>query len=336
MAPPFKFPHIIDDDDDTDDESKDFVMVDRYDPKGLGRQMKNKNERTDLLTNVDEAETPLCQICTNDLCVSLTQKLQVAEKDSATHSTYFKQFNSNPDEKENIQQLTAQLNEIDAEERELLAELKTIEDQTERMETEIDEAKKRQHSNDDTVKKFRRTKTIERHRLDKAENDHESLSHCIDYLWVRIKSVGLHRTFRMAFDIVTDKSIATVNSFRLGCLPGVEDVEWSEINAGFGQVALMMASLAKRLNMEYNHYEIVPHAHRSYVRLTDAIGFVRVALYATGFEWNTRFDRATTALLDCIGQLETRIQRLDNGFKLPYTLVGATIQSEWGEAYSIT
>lgn len=48
---------------------------------------------------------------------------------------------------------------------------------------------------------------------------------------------------------------ATINNFRLGQLASVP-VEWNEINAGFGEAALLLQTLAGVVGLEFSEYVI--------------------------------------------------------------------------------
>jgi beclin 1 len=53
----------------------------------------------------------------------------------------------------------------------------------------------------------------------------------------------------MAFFIWKDGEYGTINGLRLGRLPN-ENVEWTEINAAFGQVAMLLV-VSTNLNFKY-------------------------------------------------------------------------------------
>ena len=56
----------------------------------------------------------------------------------------------------------------------------------------------------------------------------------------------------------------TINGFRLGRLPGVH-VEWAEINAAWGQVVLLLSSLAKKMGLKLKRYKLVPFGNYSFL-----------------------------------------------------------------------
>ena len=66
----------------------------------------------------------------------------------------------------------------------------------------------------------------------------------------------------------------TINGFRLGRLPGVH-IEWSEINAAWGQVVLLLSSLTKKMDMRFQRYRLVPFGNQSFLESLDDRSKVR-------------------------------------------------------------
>lgn len=56
----------------------------------------------------------------------------------------------------------------------------------------------------------------------------------------------------------------TINGFRLGRLPN-HPVDWTEINAAWGQTALLLFSLARKINLTFVRYRVVPFGNHSFV-----------------------------------------------------------------------
>lgn len=293
--------------------------------------MEKKFHYSDCLATIHESDTPLCEICTNDLCSSMDSQVRQAEQDAKEHRKFFEQFKQEDEPKQNTIILTAELAELEAEESALLAELKGVNDDITKIEAEITDAER----GADIEEARMRIELQHLHAVDIVNADIESGSLHNDYLIKRINAIGQNRTLSTMFDIRTNAAIGTVNGFRLGSLPDEETVDWSEINASLGQLSLMMAGLAKRLDLTYADYDVVPFGLRSYVRLVDTIGFITLPLYSNTFKWNSRFDRGMVALINCSGQLERQIRQLDGDFKLPYVLELTAIQNGLGKSYSI-
>ena len=54
---------------------------------------------------------------------------------------------------------------------------------------------------------------------------------------------------------------------RLGRLPSVP-VDWWEINAAWGQTALLLTALARKIGLQFSKYKIVPFGNHSYVQVS--------------------------------------------------------------------
>lgn len=83
--------------------------------------------------------------------------------------------------------------------------------------------------------------------------------------------------FSATFNISVVKQIGTINGFRLGRLPD-QPVEWWEINAAWGQAALLLSSLASKTELEFQKYKIVPYGNYSYIQVS-----ISVTLHCTNF-----------------------------------------------------
>ena len=68
-----------------------------------------------------------------------------------------------------------------------------------------------------------------------------------------------------AFYIWHAGPFATINGFRLGRLP-VENVEWAEINAALGQVALLLSTVQNEAPVAFSSIDLFPKGSFSQVR----------------------------------------------------------------------
>ena len=97
-------------------------------------------------------------------------------------------------------------------------------------------------------------------------------------------------------------------------------MEWSEINAAWGQTALLLWALARKVNITFNKYQVVPYGAFSYVKnLSDD---KTLPLYGSGgfrMIFDSKFDMAMVAYLDCLNQFANEVQR-HGAFSLPYEM----------------
>lgn len=114
-------------------------------------------------------------------------------------------------------------------------------------------------------------------------------------------------------------------------------VDWSEINAAWGQTVLLLCALARKIGLTFERYKIVPFGNHSYVEVLNENK--ELPLYGTGgfkFFWDTKFDAAMVAFLDCLTQFQQEVEKRDPEFLLPYKMEkGKVIDPSTGTSYSI-
>ena len=108
-------------------------------------------------------------------------------------------------------------------------------------------------------------------------------------------------------DVINECPLLTCFLFRLGRLPSVP-VEWNEINAAWGQTALLLSCLAKKVDMEFQKYILVPYGSYSYIKVISD-GKVLPLYGSGGFKmiFDTKFDMAMVAFLDCLQQFAAEV-----------------------------
>ncbi|XP_062207935.1 beclin-1-like protein isoform X2 [Phragmites australis] len=136
-----------------------------------------------------------------------------------------------------------------------------------------------------------------------------------------------------AFYISHNGLIGTVNNFRLGHLSSVE-VEWDEINAAWGQAALLLHTMAQYFSPKFK-YRIKIHPMGSYPRVTDINNNTYELFGPVNLFWSTRFDKAMTWFLTCLQEFAEFAISLDKennvppekSLKLPYKIDGDKVGS---------
>ncbi|SPO28976.1 related to Beclin 1 [Ustilago trichophora] len=195
--------------------------------------------------------------------------------------------------------------------------------------------------------------------LSKLEEEKASLAMAVEHdkeLLARLQSTNVYTD---AFCIGHSGGIATINGLRLGRLPG-QPVEWNEINAAWGQTALLLDVLSRKLNIAFRGYRLIPKGSFSVVyRYEDArsqhyssasssSSFLphssanETAESAEGEEtggekavyelygssdWqigrllqSRRFDHAQTGFLACLKQVVDYAAREDPSFQAPHAI----------------
>jgi len=88
---------------------------------------------------------------------------------------------------------------------------------------------------------------------------------------------------------------------------------------------LLLNSLAKRIDLQFKKYKIVPLGSHSYIEDFNELKngkCVPLPLYTSRrhFSWDTQFDKAMVAFLDCVNQFKLAIESKNQRFCLPYKM----------------
>eukprot|EP00300_Choanocystis_sp_HF-7_P041880 c8659_g1_i1.p1 GENE.c8659_g1_i1~~c8659_g1_i1.p1 ORF type:complete len:429 (+),score=101.57 c8659_g1_i1:193-1287(+) len=146
-----------------------------------------------------------------------------------------------------------------------------------------------------------------------------------------------------AFHIWHEGPMGTINSYRLGRLPSIA-VSWEEINAAWGQTALLVATLARKCRFEFTEWIIVPIGSNTRIHKKEKGGRSSSGFELFGSETsigkkllggNRSFDKAMVAFLACVRELAMEVRRRRPTLSLPYAIEDARIGPVDGEMLSI-
>ena len=93
--------------------------------------------------------------------------------------------------------------------------------------------------------------------LQTFRQESESLKTRADTTGRELKHLNSCSACNDAFHIWHRGAFATINGFRLGRLP-TEQVSWAEINAGLGQAAMLLTTIAQHAKLRFTNYRILP------------------------------------------------------------------------------
>jgi beclin 1 len=108
-------------------------------------------------------------------------------------------------------------------------------------------------------------------------------------------------------------------------------VEWTEINAAWGQILLLLATIAEKLNFTFNGYRLKPMGSTSRIdklepssstepKVTTLELFSSGDLTISRMFMHRTFDTAMVAFLECLRQLAEFVEQRDSSVKLPYRI----------------
>lgn len=226
-------------------------------------RLKVRAELFDKLSNHSDINHPMCTECTDTLIEMVDKKLRQAEEDRVDFERYLDELDAST-ESTDVDQLAQELSELNAEEKRLLEELAGLKVQ----EDSLNAAIKSQSAEDQRLKeeqvKYNREYTKFRRELMITEDETRSVDNQLAYAQAQLDRLKNTNVFDATFHIWHDGHFGTINNFRLGRLPSVP-VNWSEINAAWGQTALLLASLARKMGLTFKRYSLVPYGDHSYL-----------------------------------------------------------------------
>jgi len=198
--------------------------------------------------------------------------------------------------------------------------LNTLDSEKQAAKQEFEGHVKERQSLEKQERKFWKEYSKHKRDLILAEDEFRTMDLQNKYINGQLEKLKRTNVFSQTFHIWNSGHFGTINGYRLGRLPSVP-VEWAEINAAWGQTALLLASLAKVVGPDpFQKYQIVPYGSYSYIKVL-ADGKV-LPLYGTGgfrMIWDTKFDQAMLAFLDCLQQFGHEVEK-HGDLILPYEM----------------
>lgn len=320
-----------------------MVSADNIDKQKWSTNFKLKAELFDNLSSNSEIDHPLCEECADSILDIMDKELNIANEELQQYKMYLEkiqlqQQNSNQQHNDhtNISQLEKELAEIKLSEQKLLNELAAIKEEQAALNRALELEQEEKRNLQEQEASYWREYTKHRRELMLTEDDKRSLECQIAYAEEQSEKLKNANIFNVTFHIWHAGHFGTINNFRLGRLP-TASVDWSEINAAWGQTVLLLCALARKINLEFKRYRIVPFGNHSYI---EVIGENKeLPLYGTGgfkFFWDTKFDAAMVAFIDCLTQFQQEVEKRDPKFLLPYKMEkGKIFDPSTGNSYSI-
>ncbi|KAJ8320687.1 hypothetical protein KUTeg_002274 [Tegillarca granosa] len=223
--------------------------------------------------------------------------------------------------------LDEELKQLKAEEEELRKQLESVELERQKVNDLIQKEKQIAKEFDDEEERYWKEYNEFKRQVQDLEDEQRSVDNQLKYAQTQLDKLKKTNVFNATFHIWHSGHFGTINNFRLGRLPSVP-VDWNEINAAWGQTVLLLHSLAKKMNLTFQRYRLVPYGNHSYIEsLTDKSK--ELPLYGSGgfrFFWDTKFDQAMVAFLDCLQQFKEEVEKGDTGFCLPYKMEKGKIE----------
>jgi beclin 1 len=321
------------------DSGNGFTLLGDVEPpvnESLSHRMRVAAELYDILSGQSEVDHPLCEECTDTLLDQLDQQLKTTEDECKDYRDFLERLSSTKVTVDEAS-LDEELRQLEAEEEVLKSQLEEVELQKGRLEESIARETEKGKKLDEEQERYYKERNEFKRQLLEYEDAQKSVDNQLRYARTQLERLKKTNVFNTTFHIWHNGHFGTINNFRLGRLPNIP-VEWTEINTAWGQTVLLLHSLANKMNLTFERYRLVPFGNYSYLEcLSDKSK--ELPLYSSGgikFFWDTKFDQAMVAFLDCLQQFKEQVEKGDDGFCLPYKMDKGRIEDpSTGTAYSV-
>lgn len=294
----------------------------------LSHYVRKSARLFDLVSSTSDIDHPLCEDCSDSLLTLLEQQLSQAEEECLEYKHFLSKITKENDD-ENISSLDVlerELSSLHAEELELKTELKDLVHRHELLTKEIEDETKEESLVQQEEEKYWKSYSVHRNQKFQVLDEQISLECQLRFTRSNLDRLKQTNAFNAAFHLWHIGHFGTINGLRLGRLPSVP-VDWEEINAAWGQVTILLSALARKVNLVFHRYKLLPFGSQSCIE--DLVENKVFPLYGSGgfrFLWDAKFDSGMVSFLECLQQFQQKVegaQKSDDdtgrlNFQFPY------------------
>ena len=309
----------------------------------LSQDMEVSQRLFSILSARSDIDHPICTECTSLLLSSMTARLNASTKERDAYIGFLRSLQSASSTiptAEDVSAAEKSLKDTLDKEKVAFEELKNLEAEKQELENEIAELEEQSQALELEEQKFWAERNAFDDEMHELTTTLSSLQQKHQHDQLQLQALQRTNVYNDTFCIGHDGYFGTINGLRLGRLPN-QNVEWSEINAAWGQTVLLLATVAERLGYTFQGYRLRPmgstsriekvewpqqspdgsaqgshHAGQMSTNVTPKI--TQLDLFSSGdmplgrVFFHRRFDGGMVAFLDCLAQLGAYVERLPN------------------------
>ncbi|KAI8643482.1 autophagy protein Apg6-domain-containing protein [Parasitella parasitica] len=295
-------------------------------PSGWSERLKVANKLFEVMSSKSSVDHPMCQECVDLFIEMLREQMNDVSTERDCYIEFLKRVKDSRISKEEEEELEKQLEDLKLAEKEASEELLKLQQEEEALDKELEELKNEMEDLDAQEEEFWEKSNEYQTSLQHFQNERDSINLKYDHDVKEYERLQKTAVYNDAFCIFHDGHFGTINGFRLGRLSS-HPVEWSEINAAWGQTLLLLYTVASKLKFQFKTFRLVPMGSFSRIEKVDGDSVVSYELYGSGdfginkmFFLNRRFDHAMVAVLNCLKQLTDYAEDRDKSLRLPYRI----------------
>ncbi|KAJ6085017.1 hypothetical protein N7499_004646 [Penicillium canescens] len=290
-------------------------------------QVEKATRLFEIVSARSDIDHPICVECTDLLVEGLQKRLTGATKERDAYISFLRNLNTSVPTAEEVQAAEKSLNESVEAERAAFAELVALEKEKAGLDGEIASLEIESRQLDVEEENFWRDRNAFALTLTEFQNERDALNMRYDHDSQQLERLQRTNVYNDAFCIGHDGYFGTINGLRLGRLAN-PSVDWPEINAAWGQTALLLATMAEKLGFQFQGYRLRPLGSNSRI---DKIEYpaqpsgqpvegatakvTQLDLFSSGdlplnLPWlHRRFDAGMVAFLECLRQLGRFVEK---------------------------
>lgn len=291
-------------------------------------QVERTSRLFEIISARSDIDHPICVECTEMLVEELQKRLAGATKERDAYISFLKNLSASVPAAEELEAAEKSLKESLEAEETAFAELESLEREKAALDEEIAGLEEESRQLDVDEETFWRERNAFALTLVEFQNERDALNMRYDHDSQQLERLQRTNVYNDAFCIGHDGYFGTINGLRLGRLAN-PSVEWPEINAAWGQTALLLATIAERLGFQFQGYRLRPMGSTSRIDKIDypqqsasqpaaenvAPKVTQLDLFSSGdlplnLPWlHRRFDNGMVAFLECLRQLGQFVER---------------------------
>ncbi|CAO2171022.1 unnamed protein product [Urochloa humidicola] len=280
----------------------------------------------DIATSQTQVEQPLCLECMRVLSDKIDFEIEDINSDIEAYEAYLQHLEQ---ESYNILSEADFQNEkhkIEEEEKKLKTDIEEAEKQYTEVSSEMKNLETQSKQFEELEERYWQEFNSFQFQLTYHQEERDATSAKIEDSQARLEMLKHTNVLNDAFVISQYGVFGTINNLRLG---HTHVVEWDEINAAWGQAALLLHTMAQYYTPKFQ-YRIKIHAMGSYTRITDTNKKTHKLFGPANVLFSSQYDEAMTWFLACLQEFVEFAVSLDKEknvppdklLKLPYKIDG--------------
>ncbi|KAL8909820.1 MAG: hypothetical protein Q9171_004877 [Xanthocarpia ochracea] len=231
----------------------------------LSQQIESTTCLFEILSARSDIDHPVCTECTDLLLSQLQSRLSSATKERDTYITFLRSLNTTVPTSTDLTKAQKSLAEACTADAKAFSDLLKLEKEKAALDAEIASLQAESLALDAGEQDFWRSRNTFALTLAEFQNERDALTAAYEHDAQQLERLQRTNVYNDCFCISHDGHFGTINGLRLGRLPPPQNVDWMEINAALGMAALLLATVAEKLDFEFQGFSIRPMGSTSQI-----------------------------------------------------------------------